>query len=146
MQAEQFASASCAGRGEILRGHLSGEARAAWGTRLPLCHCPLPSSSAPGGPSKSGGEEAPLIGGVCLAMSVGLQKGENGEGASNAMVKEQHLPLGSRVRLRPRGGGMGPLAPLLEIQCQAAGAEPARGVCKTLYFTFDILFRSIWIP
>lgn len=31
-------------------------------------------------------------------------------------------------------------------QCQVAGAEAACGVSKILYFTFDILFRSIWIP
>lgn len=32
------------------------------------------------------------------------------------------------------------------IQCQVAGAEAACGVSKILYFTLDILFRSIWIP
>lgn len=44
-----------------------------------------------------------------------------------------------------RGAEHGQLLCLL-IQSKVAGAEAACGVSKTLYFTFDILFRSIWIP
>lgn len=155
----------CHGLGWDFEGASAGRCWGAWGTHSPLMSpegcwlgagqteaepggCPCSGRSSPGLGSPSAGSTAgrrhPLQE-PFLLPHVGAY-GETRITRCFSCTKAEKAASAFEGALSAGRGAADCQLLCFLIQRQVAGAEAACGVSKILYFTFDILFRSIWIP